>query len=274
MSHHSTAVYHIAERDAWHNLPSGDDYLPAAFEADGFVHCSTWTQLPRVAESFFADRTDLVVLKVDVNALQAEVRWEDLYNAGEPFPHVYGPITRTAVVTTFAVTWPVPGRAAFALIGAPVTTARGSAGTQLITGETTEADEFIHTNLKSFNDRHSPHHLQARASGRKQLAVMLCDATGTWVGGISGAVIWDWLEIQDLWIDKRYRNAGWGRGLLLEIERQATELGARRSQLSTFHFQARGFYEKLGYRVIGELTDFPPGGAMYWMRKDNALGTE
>lgn len=27
-------------------------------------------------------------------------------------------------------------------------------------------------------------------------------------------------------------------------------------------------YEKLGYRVVGEMIDLPPGGAMYWMRKD------
>jgi hypothetical protein len=27
-------------------------------------------------------------------------------------------------------------------------------------------------------------------------------------------------------------------------------------------------YEKFGYRVVGEMTDLPPGGAFYWMRKD------
>lgn len=41
-------------------------------------------------------------------------------------------------------------------------------------------------------------------------------------------------------------------------------------QLRTFGFQARGFYEKQGYRVVGALEDYPPGNAMFWMRKDLA----
>ena len=32
--------------------------------------------------------------------------------------------------------------------------------------------------------------------------------------------------------------------------------------------EARGFYEKCGYRVIGQLDEYPPGGSFYWMRKD------
>ncbi len=51
-------------------------------------------------------------------------------------------------------------------------------------------------------------------------------------------------------------------------ETEAMRRGCKWARLETFSFQARGFYEKLGYRVIGALHDFPPGGSVYWMRKD------
>jgi hypothetical protein len=35
-------------------------------------------------------------------------------------------------------------------------------------------------------------------------------------------------------------------------------------------YQARGFYEKLGFRVFAELGDYPGPHAMYFMVKDLA----
>ncbi|MDB5698088.1 MAG: family acetyltransferase, partial [Alphaproteobacteria bacterium] len=37
--------------------------------------------------------------------------------------------------------------------------------------------------------------------------------------------------------------------------------------LDTFSFQSRGFYEKLGYAVVGMIQDHPLGGARYFMQK-------
>ena len=62
-----------------------------------------------------------------------------------------------------------------------------------------------------------------------------------------------------------YRRA---RAMLAAAEAEARLRGCLRARLSTFDFQARGFYEKQGYCVVGTLADYPPGSAMYWMRKD------
>lgn len=51
-------------------------------------------------------------------------------------------------------------------------------------------------------------------------------------------------------------------------EAEALQRGCSRAKLRTFSFQARGFYEKEGYRVVGELEDYPPGETFYWMQKD------
>jgi GNAT superfamily N-acetyltransferase len=160
--------------------------------------------------------------------------------------------------------WTGPGAAADA--GASAT---GKPGLKLIAGDTERAASFILENLKEFNDSHSTYHHLARQPGASQpIAIMLTDDAGQWHGGICGHVHWGWLDVDDLWVAEEYRGGGHGRALLLALEQEAARRGATRAQLSTFHFQARGLYEKLGYRVIGELIDFPPGGAMYWMRKD------
>ena len=38
--------------------------------------------------------------------------------------------------------------------------------------------------------------------------------------------------------------------------------------LKTFSFQARGFYEKNGYRVTGVIEEYPPGESFFWMVKE------
>jgi hypothetical protein len=55
--------------------------------------------------------------------------------------------------------------------------------------------------------------------------------------------------------------------LLLEAEAAAIKLGCRGAWLGTFDFQARGFYERLGYNVFAELTGFPPGHTHYHLKK-------
>lgn len=162
------------------------------------------------------------------------------------------------------------GRAQDRLAGATTGDPPDAIRLRHLSGDTTEAAAFILENLQSFNDSVSPYHRLARERGGVQeLAVMLEDASGTWVGGICGTVHWGWLDIDDLWVSEAYRGRGYGRRLLLELEARSVEMGAERAMLSTFSFQARGLYEKLGYRVVGEMNDLPPGGAMYWMRKDS-----
>ncbi len=79
---------------------------------------------------------------------------------------------------------------------------------------------------------------------------------------------WDWLDIAVLWLDERLRGEGHGTRLMRVAEDEAMRRGCVHSYLSTLSFQARGFYEGLGYRVIGRLDDYPPGHVKYWLRKD------
>ena len=52
---------------------------------------------------------------------------------------------------------------------------------------------------------------------------------------------------------------------------KAIERGCTNAHLDTFSFQARPFYEKLGYRVFGTLENHPAGHQHYFMTKSLVL---
>ena len=79
------------------------------------------------------------------------------------------------------------------------------------------------------------------------------------VAGISG---WTWAhacEIRELWVHPLWRRQGYGRTLLESAEQEARVHGCRVILLSSFSFQAPGFYQKCGYELAWRLDDFPPG---------------
>ena len=70
---------------------------PESLESEGFVHLSDSGQLLRTANRWFRDATDLKVMVLRAEQLQENLKWEDLYDRGEEFPHLYAPIPRAAV---------------------------------------------------------------------------------------------------------------------------------------------------------------------------------
>lgn len=133
----------------------------------------------------------------------------------------------------------------------------------------TEDIRFVDKMIKQFNNRVSPHHLAARQTGAvRPLAVFLRTEMNEIVGGLTANTYWDWLDIDDFWIHEDLRGQGYGTRLLSMVEAEARIRGCKRAQLKTFGFQARAFYERHGYRVVGTLEDYPPGSTLYWMRKD------
>lgn len=102
----------------------------------------------------------------------------------------------------------------------------------------------------------------------KRFSVSVRDEEGTIRGGIVAHTMWDWCFIELLWLDEAARGAGLGSELMARAEAIAARRGARHVYLDTFSFQGDGFYQKLGYRVFGELDDFPPGHRRIWLTKD------
>ncbi|MCH8684115.1 GNAT family N-acetyltransferase [Pedomonas mirosovicensis] len=104
---------------------------------------------------------------------------------------------------------------------------------------------------------------------RKELIALLLKEPKTKrpVGGLWGQFGYDWLFVELLVVPEHLRGGGYGTKLMQEAERIAMDRGAAGIWLDTFSFQARGFYEKLGFSVFGELPGHPRGGARYFMSK-------
>lgn len=101
----------------------------------------------------------------------------------------------------------------------------------------------------------------------QNLCFVLKDHGGAVVGGVIGAIYWDWLYVNLMWIQEDLRNQGFGRQLLEAAEEKARQQGAKDAYLDTFSFQAPEFYRKQGYQIFGELADFPVGHTRYFMKK-------
>jgi GNAT superfamily N-acetyltransferase len=128
--------------------------------------------------------------------------------------------------------------------------------------------EFILNNLRRFNDSQSMWHQSIRKEGAKPLDVFALDDKGNVLGGLIGETYWGWLAIDYLWLVDVHRGNGLGSLLVLEAETVALEnRECQWSKVSTFSFQAPNFYQNLGYEIIGQLDDYPPGETMYWLKK-------
>jgi len=69
-----------------------------------------------------------------------------------------------------------------------------------------------------------------------------------------------------VWNDDAVRGKGHGRKMMAMIEDEGRKRGAQDAWLYTMSFQARPFYEKLGYAVRGEVP-FPGGHHRIFMWK-------
>jgi GNAT superfamily N-acetyltransferase len=98
-----------------------------------------------------------------------------------------------------------------------------------------------------------------------RFGLRLLDTDGELAGGLSGVMFWGWLFIDAVWVRDDQRGQGSGRRLMAAAEQHAATQGCHAVWLDTF--QARGFYEALGYTVFGALEAYPDGQTRYFMRK-------
>jgi len=100
------------------------------------------------------------------------------------------------------------------------------------------------------------------------LAVLISDPdTGETLGGLWGWTSFSFLHIDLLYLPESLRGAGLGRRVMELAEAEAIQRGCSGAWLDTFSFQARGFYERLGYAVFGSIEDYPPGHSRFFLKK-------
>ncbi len=99
------------------------------------------------------------------------------------------------------------------------------------------------------------------ASDRGAFSVKVADEAGALVGGLAA---WTWgrlCGIELLWVRDDSRRDGWGSEMLLAAEAEARRRGCDRVAVSSFTFQAPGFYQRHGYVETGRTLGIPGGHA-------------
>lgn len=103
---------------------------------------------------------------------------------------------------------------------------------------------------------------------RQELAFFLRDENDLVVGGVKGSYTnYGWLWIDLLFVSESVRGSGYGSKLMQHIETEARNNGCKYAYLNSFSFQAVNFYKKIGYKVYGELKDFPEGHSVCSLSK-------
>ncbi|MEO1061259.1 MAG: DUF952 domain-containing protein [Actinomycetota bacterium] len=90
-------IFHITTPADAEQLVATGSLEPPSLVTEGFAHCSTAAQVVATTERWMAHVDDLVLVELDVERLDADVRWPEVY-PGQRFPHVHGPLDGDAVV--------------------------------------------------------------------------------------------------------------------------------------------------------------------------------
>ena len=99
-------IFHITTQTAWDEAQTKGEYIAESLATEGFIHCSTLAQVIPVADNFYKDQNDLLLLMIEPTLLSSTLKWEAPSGGtpppgvpeGDQFPHIYGPINLDAVV--------------------------------------------------------------------------------------------------------------------------------------------------------------------------------
>jgi uncharacterized protein (DUF952 family) len=106
-------IYKICAAADWSAAERAGLYHGAAVDArDGYIHFSTADQVRETAAKHFAGQHDLVLVAVDDSRLGAALKWEPS-RGGALFPHLYGPLALTTVVSVVPLPLGEDGRHVF-----------------------------------------------------------------------------------------------------------------------------------------------------------------
>ena len=97
-----TFIYHIALAADWAQAQRDGQYTTSTrgrtLAQEGFIHGSTAAQVSQVADAYYRDAPDLVLLVIDTERVGSPLRYEQVPGQPDPYPHIYGPLNLDAVV--------------------------------------------------------------------------------------------------------------------------------------------------------------------------------
>lgn len=91
-------ILHIIKKTEWEVVSGQDYYYAASLEPEGFIHCCYVEQLKTVADCYYKGQSDLCLLVMEESKLTSQLKLESSVTGEAPYPHIYGPINKEAVI--------------------------------------------------------------------------------------------------------------------------------------------------------------------------------
>ena len=114
-------------------------------------------------------------------------------------------------------------------------------------------------------EEYDEQHIRYRMSGRIRLGI---EEDGRLVAGLDACMTaFRILYVSTVFVDEDFRGKGYGKRLMLEMEKRARAMGATVIRLDTFDWQGKEFYEALGYEKAGSYRNDDEGYAEYFFLK-------
>ena len=96
-------IIHVVNKDDFEEEIKTGSYGAKSLEKSGFIHFSYLDTYYLVAPNFKDDHAEKVILIIDTDRLNCEVKWED--GGGLDFPHIYGLLNHDAIVGVVEHLW-------------------------------------------------------------------------------------------------------------------------------------------------------------------------
>jgi beta-hydroxylase len=93
-------AFKVLTADQWAQFQADGIFHGAPVDlADGYIHLSAADQLQGTLDKHFAGQSRLVIAEVDLAQLGEMVKWE-ISRGDALFPHIYGPLPMSAVLSS------------------------------------------------------------------------------------------------------------------------------------------------------------------------------
>ena len=114
-------------------------------------------------------------------------------------------------------------------------------------------------------DEYDENYIHYKLDGRIQIGI---EEDGKVVAGLDACMTaFKILYVSTVFVDENYRRRGYGKELISEMEKRAKSMGANTIRLDTFDWQGKGFYEAIGYEMVGHYDNNDDGYSEYFFLK-------
>ena len=97
-------IYHIVSKKEFRSSQKDGLYQPESLENEGYIHCSTASEIENTANRYFKGKRHLFLIIIDESRVKEEIKYEEVEGRDEPMPHIMGTLNLDAILDKIVLT--------------------------------------------------------------------------------------------------------------------------------------------------------------------------